>query len=80
MGTLPSGGQLVKSECLERLTVNTSCVGPEVVTVKVEASCTNMVNTVLFINFALHVILCILMALHLSYGAVFDGEFDACVS
>lgn len=48
MGTLTSGGQPVKSEFLEPLTVNTLCVEPEVITVKVEADYTNVVNTVLF--------------------------------
>lgn len=50
MGTLTSGGQPVKSEFIEPITVNTSCVGSEVVTVKVEADCTKVVNTVLFTN------------------------------
>lgn len=50
MWILTSGGQLVKRECLEHPTVNTSCTAPEVITVKVEADYINVVNTVLYTN------------------------------
>lgn len=55
MGTLPSGGQLPTRECLQPLTVNMSCVEPEVITVKVEEDYTNVVNTVLFLMLTVYI-------------------------
>lgn len=61
MGTLTSGGQRVKSECLEPLTVITSCVEPEVVTVKVEADYANVVTFFSLLTLLTsHLILCII--------------------
>lgn len=83
MGTLSSGGQPAKRECLQPLTVNTSCVEPEVVAVKVEVDYTNVVNTVLFFFLILTVYIqsdtvCILGLL--SYSLVFDGNLGARMS
>lgn len=68
MGTLPPGGQLPTRECLQPLTVNMSCVEPEVITVKVEEDYTNVVNTVPFLMLTVYInsdTVCILLALHL---------------
>lgn len=83
MGTPTSGGQRVKSECLGPVTVITSCVEPEVVAVKAEADYTNVVNIFHFTDSVFitsDTVYNILMALHLSYGAVFDGKLEACVN
>lgn len=81
MGTLSSGGQLPTRECLQPLTVNMSCVEPEVITVKVEADYTNVVNTVRFLILTVYInSYTVYIIGFTSYSAVFHGNLEASMS